>query len=70
VQNTDRYILTDEGRLVPKDSGGFEYEYFIKDHLGNTRLTVQDSSGIAAIKQEDHYYPVWYGNEWLKQSKI
>jgi hypothetical protein len=49
---------------VPNDGGGFEYEYFIKDHppgggqaLGNTRLTVQDSSGIAAIKQEDHYYP-------------
>jgi hypothetical protein len=45
---------------VPKD-GGFEYEYFIKvaaerksrpfgNHLGNTRLTVQDSSGMATIK--------------------
>jgi RHS repeat-associated protein len=43
---------------VPKESGDFEYEYFIKDHLGNSRLTVQDSSGIAAIKQEDHYYPL------------
>lgn len=42
---------------MSKAGGGFEYEYFIKDHLGNTRLTVQDSSGIAAIKQEDHYYP-------------
>ncbi len=42
---------------MPKAGGGFKYEYFIKDHLGNTRLTVQDSSGIAAIKQENHYYP-------------
>jgi RHS repeat-associated protein len=52
-----KYIITDDGRLIPKTGGGFEYEYFIKDHLGNTRLTVQDSSGFAAIKQENHYYP-------------
>jgi RHS repeat-associated protein len=50
------FILTDEGRLVP-DSTGFTYEYFIKDHLGNTRVTVKDSLGFAAIQQEAHYYP-------------
>jgi hypothetical protein len=54
VQNTNRYILTGDGRIVPKTGGGFKYEYFIKDHMGNIRLTKQDSMGIAAIKQE--YY--------------
>ena len=39
----------------------------LKTTLGNTRLTVQDSSGIAAIKQENHYYPfgmVIAGQSW------
>ncbi|MFN8255395.1 MAG: DUF6443 domain-containing protein [Bacteroidales bacterium] len=53
------FIVTDEGRLVRKGNS-FEFEYFIKDHLGNTRLTVQDSSGLAAIKQENHYDPFGY----------
>ncbi len=52
------FILTDKGRIVP-DSSDFAYEYFIKEHLGNTRINVQDSAGtgIAAIQQESHYYP-------------
>ena len=28
-----------EGRLRSKSSGGFAYDYYIKDHLGNTRIT-------------------------------
>ncbi len=46
------FILTDKGRIVP-DSSGFAYEYFIKDHLGNTRLVVKDT----AVISEAHYYP-------------
>ncbi len=46
------FILTDKGRIVP-DSSGFAYEYFIKDHLGNTRLVVKDT----AVISENHYYP-------------
>ena len=56
-QNTElAFILTDEGRIVP-DSTGFAYEYFIKDHLGNTRLVVKDSSGTATLMSFAHYYP-------------
>ncbi len=52
------YIMMDEGRLLPDGSGGFEYEYFLKDHLGNTRISfIEDASGNASIQGEDHYYP-------------
>lgn len=48
----------DEGRLIPDESGGFKFEYFLKDHLGNTRIRfIEDASGNASIQGEDHYYP-------------
>jgi RHS repeat-associated protein len=35
------------------------YEYYIKDHLGNNRVTFGDpnADGVADLLQEDHYYP-------------
>ncbi len=53
------YILTDNGRLMPNGSG-FDYEYYIKDHLGNVRATVINSGGTAIVTQESHYYPFGY----------
>jgi RHS repeat-associated protein len=49
----------DEGRILPiyDVNGiitGYNFEYFIKDHLGNTRLVLNES-GTAT--QETHYYP-------------
>ena len=35
-------IHTEEGRIVPKDDGTFRHEYFLKDHLGNVRVTFTD----------------------------
>jgi RHS repeat-associated protein len=48
--------MTDEGRLVPNGSN-YDSEYFINDHLGNTRVVVKDSNGTAEVQQESHYYP-------------
>ncbi len=51
--NQLRYILTEEGRVLAKNNGTFEYQYFLKDHLGNTRITVNQTGQII---QEDAYY--------------
>jgi RHS repeat-associated protein len=53
------YILMDEGRILPVYDAngiitGYSFEYYIKDHLGNTRLVLNES-GTAT--QETHYYP-------------
>jgi len=48
-----KFIQTEEGRILPNGSS-YIYEYFLKDHLGNTRAVV-DQSGT--IKQIQDYYP-------------
>ncbi len=46
-----------EGRMVPAGTG-FVPEYFMKDHLGNIRLSFQVSNeGDYALMQENYYYP-------------
>jgi len=50
------YIYTDEGRIRVKSS--FTYDYYLKDHLGNTRVVFSDNgSGSAAVQQVSNYYP-------------
>jgi len=51
------FIITDNGRMLPKADGSFDYEYFIKDHLGNTRVTIQEKEGLPFVMQENHYDP-------------
>ncbi|MEL6590414.1 MAG: DUF6443 domain-containing protein [Bacteroidota bacterium] len=52
------FFAHDEGR-VRVSGNSLQLEYYIKDHLGNTRLTFgdPDGNGIADPLQEDHYYP-------------
>lgn len=50
-------VYHQEGRTVPLNGGGFEYQYVIADHLGNTRVMFKDDgNGVAEIIQENHYY--------------
>ncbi|MCK9220750.1 MAG: RHS repeat-associated core domain-containing protein [Bacteroidales bacterium] len=52
-----KYIQTSEGRLVP-DNDTYRFEYFMKDHLGNTRATyAQAVPGLAQVAEYNHYYP-------------
>ena len=63
-KNELAYILTDQGRIVPRN-GSFEYEYFIKDHLGNTRVAFNDEGEIL---QDNSYYPFGMRMEGLDYS--
>ncbi|WP_018628837.1 RHS repeat domain-containing protein [Niabella aurantiaca] len=49
-----QHIATEEGRVRPNGSGGVVYDYFLKDHLGNTRMLLQENG---ALLEETHYYP-------------
>jgi RHS repeat-associated core domain len=56
------YIITGEGRLVPMGTGvnrKFLYEYSLKDHLGNNRVTFMGTNmgGPIDVVQTTNYYP-------------
>jgi RHS repeat-associated protein len=76
-------LYHDEGRIVPAYSSAtattpssYAYEYSLRDHLGNTRLTFADANadGIVQvpeeINQENHYYPfgMSMGYSWLNNA--
>jgi RHS repeat-associated protein len=51
-----------EGSVVRNAVAGYDYEYVLRDHLGNARVTFSDANtdGIvtsAYIKQTNHFYP-------------
>lgn len=52
------YISFSQGRLVPQATGKYRYEYFLKDHLGNTIVTfARAGTSTTQVLQEEHYYP-------------
>jgi RHS repeat-associated protein len=56
------YLSFEEG-LVNKVSGGYAYEYHLKDHLGNTRVTFQPNGSSTTTTQVADYYP--FGSSYL-----
>ncbi len=46
-----------EGYTTPDGSGGYDYVYQYKDHLGNVRLSYTDNNGTLEIIEENNYYP-------------
>jgi RHS repeat-associated protein len=58
-----------EGRLTP-NGANFRYEYTLKDHLGNSRVSFAANGSAIQVLQENHYYP--FGMEmrgsWITQS--
>ncbi|NOU62317.1 DUF6443 domain-containing protein [Marinifilum caeruleilacunae] len=55
VNNALAYIITSEGRIV-KPGATYLYEYNLKDHLGNTRVSFQVNQ-VASVLQNQDYYP-------------
>jgi RHS repeat-associated protein len=54
--NTVDFIQTEDGRILTPATTQ-NYEYTLKDHLGNTRVTFASSSGGNTATQTDDYMP-------------
>ncbi len=48
-------VSNSEGR-VRLAQGVVKYEYFIKDHLGNVRVSFEEENGQVVVRQESSYY--------------
>jgi RHS repeat-associated protein len=51
------FIQTEEGRAAPNGTTGYDYNYYLGDNLGNTRITFGTKTGTAFLYQQDDYYP-------------
>jgi len=62
-----QYILTDEGRIVyDRFNDTYQYQYFLKDHLGNTRILFDENG---TVLQDNSYYPFGMAIEALCHSE-
>jgi RHS repeat-associated protein len=55
------FIPTAEGRGLPKTNGGIKYEYSLKDHLGNLRISCFCQADTALSVSQENHYDVWGG---------
>jgi len=49
------FFATEEGRAL-KNGSTYSYEYNLKDHLGNVRVSFDNNGGTARVIQENEYY--------------
>jgi RHS repeat-associated protein len=75
INDTLQFVNHEEGRIryipaVGSTPAKFQYDYFVKDHLGNTRalltesilndaypqLTLEGTSGTTEVQQQDNYW--------------
>ncbi|WP_276090959.1 RHS repeat-associated core domain-containing protein [Pedobacter sp. JY14-1] len=49
------FFATEEGRAL-KNGSTYSYEYNLKDHLGNARVSFDNNGGTARVIQENEYY--------------
>ena len=54
--DTLNFITTEEGKAA-KFGSIYDYQYFLGDNLGNTRVTFGTKTGSAVTYQKDDYYP-------------
>ncbi|BAU53130.1 tRNA nuclease WapA precursor [Mucilaginibacter gotjawali] len=59
--STIAFIQTEEGKAVPLSTGGYDYQYYLGDNLGNTRVTFSTKTSPATAVQTDNYLP--FGTE-------
>ena len=50
-------LMIEEDRAVRNANNTYRYEYFLRDHLGNTKVTIDDQgNNVARLVQADEYY--------------
>ncbi|ASU36338.1 DUF6443 domain-containing protein [Mucilaginibacter xinganensis] len=54
--DTLSFIQTEEGKAVP-NGAGYNYEYYLGDNLGNTRVTFGTKTGTVVPYQNNDYLP-------------
>lgn len=47
------FIANEEGRAVPNGAAAYSYDYYLKDHLGNTRAAIKQDGSIVQV--QDYY---------------
>lgn len=57
-------IYHEAGRAV-LENNVWNYEYVLTDHLGNTRVVFKNVGSVAAVVQENEYYP--FGMEFEEE---